>query len=60
MELLIIFQGADERAERRARDECAYEVAPSAQASAIAEEAAEKPKLPGYLGTYDVDCKEVK
>ncbi|CAH0600471.1 unnamed protein product [Chrysodeixis includens] len=51
---------AAERAERRARDECAYEIIPSAHAATvIGEEKVEKAALPGYLGTYGVDCKEV-
>lgn len=48
------------RAERRAHDVCPYEIVPSSQnARAIGEDKVEKPKLPGYLGTYGVDCKEV-
>lgn len=53
-------QDAKERAERRARDECPYEIVPSAQLSAATGELPEeKPQLPGYLGTYGVDCKQV-
>ncbi|XP_050673267.1 EF-hand domain-containing protein 1-like [Leptidea sinapis] len=53
-------EDTQERAERRARDECAYEIIPSEQAqNATGEEVVEKPHLPGYLGTYDVDCKAV-
>ncbi|XP_032516120.2 EF-hand domain-containing protein 1-like [Danaus plexippus] len=50
---------ADDRAERRAKDICPYELIPSKQIqNQTGEEMAVKPKLPGYLGTYDVDCKE--
>ncbi|KAJ8734012.1 hypothetical protein PYW07_014563 [Mythimna separata] len=50
-----------ERAERRAGDVCAYEIIPSAQAATtIGEDKEDKPRLPGYLGTYGVDCKEVQ
>lgn len=57
----MFLQDAAERAERRARDECPYEIVPSAQVASnvIGEEKVEKPTLPGYLGTYGVDCKEV-
>ncbi|XP_075982784.1 EF-hand domain-containing protein 1-like [Anticarsia gemmatalis] len=48
-----------ERAERRARNECAYEIVPGAQQTSIPGEEDEKSKLPGYLGTYGVDCKEI-
>ncbi|KAI8429918.1 hypothetical protein MSG28_000389 [Choristoneura fumiferana] len=52
--------GAKERAERRAASICPYEIIPSsAQVGAMGEEAQEKTQLPGYLGTYGVDCKEV-
>ena len=52
---------AKERAERLAGDECPYEIIPSAQmASAIGEEKAIKPVLPGYQGKYDVDCKQAQ
>ncbi|CAG4922831.1 unnamed protein product [Colias eurytheme] len=51
---------AHERAERRERNECPYEIIPSEQAQrATGEEVVPKPHLPGYLGTYDVDCKEI-
>ncbi|XP_052753824.1 EF-hand domain-containing protein 1-like [Galleria mellonella] len=49
-----------EREERRARDECPYEIIPSAQLlNGTGEESSDKPQLPGYLGTYEVDCKQV-
>ncbi|KAJ0181205.1 hypothetical protein K1T71_003290 [Dendrolimus kikuchii] len=48
-----------ERTERRARDECPYEIIPSAQVNILGEEKSDKGQLPGYLGTYGVDCKEV-
>lgn len=55
-----MLQDAKERAERRARDECPYEIIPSAQlAAATGDVPEEKPQLPGYLGTYGVDCKQV-
>lgn len=47
------------RAGRRARDECAFEVIPEAQqVTPVGDEKVEQ-KLPGYLGTFEVDCKEV-
>lgn len=56
----MFLQDAAVRAERRAHDVCPYEIVPSSQnARAIGEDKVEKPKLPGYLGTYGVDCKEV-
>ncbi|XP_047536676.1 EF-hand domain-containing protein 1-like [Vanessa atalanta] len=51
---------AAERAERRARDICPYEIIPSERLqNATDEEVMVKPKLPGYLGSYGVDCKEI-
>ncbi|XP_022820957.1 EF-hand domain-containing protein 1-like [Spodoptera litura] len=51
---------AAERADRRANEICPYEIVPSSQiANAIGDDKVEKPRLPGYLGTYGVDCKEV-
>ncbi|KAH9634053.1 hypothetical protein HF086_001255 [Spodoptera exigua] len=51
---------AAERAERRAHEVCPYEIVPSSQISnAIGDDKVEKPQLPGYLGTYGVDCKQV-
>ena len=48
------------RAERRANDICPYEIIPSALvATNIGDVKEDKPRLPGYLGTYGVDCKEV-
>lgn len=56
-----MFQGAKERAELRAASICPYEIIPSsAQVGAMGEEVQEKVQLPGYLGTYGVDCKEVR
>ncbi|XP_023949094.2 EF-hand domain-containing protein 1-like [Bicyclus anynana] len=51
---------ADERADRRAHDICPYELMPSQQPqSTAADENLEKSKLPGYLGTHGISCKEV-
>ncbi|CAH2068628.1 unnamed protein product, partial [Iphiclides podalirius] len=50
--------GADERADRRARNECPYEISPSARMLENADDAI-KSGPAGYLGTYGVDCKEV-
>ncbi|XP_047523227.1 EF-hand domain-containing protein 1-like [Pieris napi] len=51
---------ADERAARREHNICPYEVIPNKQSQeATGEEVIPKPHLPGYLGTYGVDCKEV-
>ncbi|XP_061712328.1 EF-hand domain-containing protein 1-like [Cydia pomonella] len=49
-----------ERAARRAAGVCAYEVVPSAaQVGAGDDDTSDKPRLPGYLGTYGVDCKAI-
>ncbi|XP_045542556.1 EF-hand domain-containing protein 1 [Papilio machaon] len=50
---------AAERAARRARDECPYEMIPSAQMLASTREDATKTAPPGYLGKFGVQCKEV-
>ncbi|CAG9782994.1 unnamed protein product [Diatraea saccharalis] len=51
---------AEERAIRRAQDICPYEIVPSAkQTVGVSEQPEEKSKLPGYLGTYGVDCKQI-
>ncbi|XP_049888061.1 EF-hand domain-containing protein 1-like, partial [Pectinophora gossypiella] len=55
--------GAKERAERRAKDECAYDIVPPTvhHGGSNYEPDPDKQKqhFPGYLGTYGVDCKEV-
>ncbi|CAH4030789.1 unnamed protein product [Pieris brassicae] len=51
---------AEERAARREHNICPYEVIPNKKSQeATGEEVIPKPQLPGYLGTYGVDCKEV-
>ncbi|CAG5017885.1 unnamed protein product [Parnassius apollo] len=50
--------GAAKRADRRARNECPYEISPSARMLSDTEDS-DEPRLPGYLGTYGVDCKDV-
>lgn len=55
--LMPYLQNAD-RAERRARNECPYEISPSAQMLGSSSDDAVKSNPPGYLGTYDVDCKK--
>lgn len=59
---LHFVQGAAERAERRAKEICPYEVIPPNDTAAIekllAEQAANK--MTGHLGGYGVDCKKVK
>ncbi|XP_053602029.1 EF-hand domain-containing protein 1-like [Plodia interpunctella] len=47
-----------ERAERRARDECPYDIGSAQAAAVVGDDGPEKPQLPGYLGTYGVDCKQ--
>ncbi|XP_028038206.1 EF-hand domain-containing protein 1-like [Bombyx mandarina] len=49
---------AAERAERRARDECPYDIVPSAQTAGAPPDEKFNRQVPGYLGTYGVDCKE--
>lgn len=51
-------QDAEERKERREKDLCSYEVSPKPAAPGDSEKV-EKPKGPGFLGSYGVDCKEV-
>ncbi|XP_068629097.1 EF-hand domain-containing protein 1-like [Battus philenor] len=48
-----------ERAERRAKHICPYEIAPSAQTAGGSADESAKPSPPGYLGTFGVQCKEV-
>ncbi|XP_037300618.1 EF-hand domain-containing protein 1 [Manduca sexta] len=50
---------ATERAERRSHDICPYEVIPKQAIDTGVGAAKTDKELPGYLGTYGVDCKEV-
>lgn len=60
MTVVFFFQGADERAARRARGECSYDIIPSRYPKLDSEMAQMDQNVPpGYLGTFGVDCKEV-
>ncbi|XP_041973572.1 EF-hand domain-containing protein 1-like [Aricia agestis] len=50
---------AEQRAERRAKDICAYDIIPADRTEYGDDDVGRENSLPGYLGTYNVDCKQV-